>query len=168
MKDDLYPVLLQRLKKAKSLVILGIGSELMQDDAAGVVVAQNLIKKYGEDNKNFRIYPTYTNPENFTKIIAGYNPDHIIIIDAADLNKQPGSISFIPYETIEDITIGTHKISLIMTIEYLKKAINCEVTVIAIQYKSIDFNCKMTREMRDGVKQTISLLSGIIDLCFIG
>ncbi len=163
MKTDLRSLLLQRLKKVKNLVILGVGSELMQDDAAGIVITQNLIKKYGEDNTNFKIYSTYTNPENYTKIISDYNPDHIIIIDAANLNKQPGSITYIPLEAINDLTLGTHKISLIMMIKYLKEVISCEFTVIAIQYKSVEFDCKMTKEMKAGVKQIISLLTGIID-----
>lgn len=156
-------MLLQRLKNAKNLVILGVGSELMQDDAAGIVITQNLIKKYGEDNTNFKIYSTYTNPENYTKIISDYNPDHIIIIDAANLNKQPGSVTYIPLEAINDLTLGTHKISLIMMIKYLKEVISCEFTVIAIQYRSVGFDGKMTKEMKEGVKQIVSLLTSIID-----
>jgi hydrogenase 3 maturation protease len=163
LKTDLHSVLLQRLKKVKNLAILGVGSELMQDDAAGIVITQNLIKKYGEDNPNFKIYSTYTNPENYTKIISDYNPDHIIIIDAANLNKQPGSSTYIPLESINDLTLGTHKISLIMMIKYLKEVISCEFTVIAIQYKSVEFACKMTKEMKEGVKQIIISLTGIID-----
>ena len=163
MKTDLYSFLLQRLTDVRKLVILGVGSELMQDDAAGVAVTQNLIKKYGEDNTGFRIISAYTNPENFTRTICDYNPDHIVIIDAADLTTQPGTVKYIPVEAINDLTVGTHKISLIMMIEYLRKVINCEFTVIAIQYKSVGFNCRMTREVQSGVRQITGLLSDIIN-----
>lgn len=163
MKTDLKKILSQRLKKTKKLVILGIGSELMQDDAAGIFVTQNLIEKFGEGNSKFRIYTGYTTPENFTKSITDFNPDHIIIVDAADLKIPPGNFSYIPVEAITDFSLGTHKLSLIMMIKFLKEAINPEFIVIAIQYKSVEFNAEMTKEVQTGVKKLTALLSEILE-----
>lgn len=154
--------LIRQLKKAKKLVILGVGSELMQDDAAGIAVTQKLIKKFGDSNSNFKIYTGYTTPENYTKNITDFHPDQILIIDAANLNLQPGSFTNIPVEAITDFSLGTHRLSLIMMIKYLKEIINCKFTVLAIQCKSVEFNGKMTKEVQTGVKQVTSILSEII------
>ncbi len=157
--DDLLPNSLDNLKRP---VILGVGSELMQDDAAGTLVTKNLIKKFGESNVNFRIYSGHSTPENFSKNIIEFGPDHVIIIDAANFNSIPGSIINIPVEAINDLTLGTHKLSLIMMIKYIREMIKCEFTVIAIQYKSVEFNGKMTKEVKAGVKKVTGLLSGLI------
>lgn len=162
MKSELKKILGQRLKNTKKLAILGIGSELMQDDAAGIFVTQKLIKKFGEAGSGFKIYTGYTTPENFTKNITDFHPDHIILIDAADLKMSPGSFMNIPVQAITDFSLGTHKLSLIMMIKYLKEVINPEFTVIAVQYKSIEFNGKMTKEVKTAVTQVIDILKEVL------
>jgi hydrogenase 3 maturation protease len=163
LNTDLKKTLSQQLKNSKKLVILGIGSELMQDDAAGITVTENLKKKFGEENSDFKIYTGYTTPENFTKSITDFNPDHIIIIDAADLKLPPGSTAIIPLERIMDFSPGTHKLSLIMMIKYLKEVINPEFTVIAIQYKSLEFNKKITKEIKTAISKVSAILGGILE-----
>jgi len=162
LKSELKKILAQRLKNTKKLAILGIGSELMQDDAAGIFVTQKLIKKFGEAGSGFKIYTGYTTPENFTKNITDFHPDHIILIDAADLKMDPGCFMNIPVEAITNFSLGTHKLSLIMMIKYLKEVINPEFTVIAVQYKSIEFNGKMTKEIKTAVNQVIDILNEIL------
>jgi len=162
LKSELKKILGQRLKNTKKLAILGIGSELMQDDAAGIFVTQKLIKKFGEAGSGFKIYTGYTTPENFTKNITDFHPDHIILIDAADLKMSPGSFMNIPVQAITDFSLGTHKLSLIMMIKYLKEVINPEFTVIAVQYKSIEFNGKMTKEVKTAVTQVIDILKEVL------
>jgi hydrogenase 3 maturation protease len=163
LKTDLKKTLSQQLKNSKKLVILGIGSELMQDDAAGITVTENLKKKFGEENSDFKIYTGYTTPENFTKSITDFNPDHIIIIDVADLKLPPGSSAIIPLERIMDFSPGTHKLSLIMMIKYLKKVINPEFTVIAIQYKSLEFNKKITKEVKTAISKVSAFLGEMLE-----
>ena len=167
MKNDWSIALKEKLQNAKKLVILGVGAELMQDDLAGPTVTQALIKKYGEINNHLRIYSGYTNPENFTKDIREFEPDHVVIVDAANLNQVPGSIHDVPIEDINNYTLGTHKLSLIIMMKYLKEMIRCDFTFMAIQYKSIEFNGNMTQEAKVGVKQMIKTLSGIIEASFL-
>jgi hydrogenase 3 maturation protease len=163
LKTELLSILVQRLQDVRKVAVIGVGSELMQDDAAGVTVVKTLEKKFGESNSKFKIIAGHTTPENFTSIIKEFHPEHLIIVDAADLKQQPGSIIDLPVESVNDYTLGTHKLSLILMIRYLKETIGCGFTVLAIQYKSVEFNGKMTNEVKDGVKRTISLLTEILE-----
>ncbi|HNW97968.1 MAG TPA: hydrogenase maturation protease [Bacteroidales bacterium] len=166
-KKDLHPgnltSLTEELKKTKKLAILGVGSELMQDDKAGPEITLYLEKKYGNENPKVRIFTGFTTPENFTKAIADFNPGHIIIVDAADLKLAPGEFTDLPIERITDFSLGTHKLSLVMMIKFLKETINPKFSVLAIQYKSIFYAEKMTKEMKTGVKKVSAFLSDIID-----
>jgi hydrogenase 3 maturation protease len=155
--------LIQHFKGVKKIVVLGVGAELLQDDAAGVKVVENLLSRYGNDNPNYKFVVGYNAPENFTSIIADFHPEEVIIVDAADLKQPFGSIHTIPVEMINDYTLGTHKLSLIMMIKFLKEVINCNFSVLVVQYKSINFNEKMTKEVNKGVKQITSLLSNLIE-----
>ena len=165
-KDDIHPdlaALATELKKSKKLVILGVGSELMQDDKAGPDVSVYLEKKYGTKHPKVRIFTGYTTPENFTKDIADFYPEHVIIVDAANLNLAHGQLTDLAIDRITDFSLGTHKLSLVMMIKFLKETINPKFSVLAIQYKSIIFGEKMTKEMKAGVKKASAFLSDIID-----
>lgn len=165
-KDDIKPdlvTLAEKLKKSKKLVILGVGSELMQDDKAGPEITVFLEKKYGTNHPKVRIFTGYTTPENFTKDIAEFQPEHVIIVDAANLNLAHGELTDLPVERITDFSLGTHKLSLIMMIKFLAETVNPKFSVLAIQYKSVVFGEKMTKEMKAGVKNACAYLCDIID-----
>ncbi len=165
-KDCINPDLASlaaKLKSAKKLAILGVGSELMQDDKAGPDVTVYLEKKYGVNHPNVRIFTGYSTPENFTKDIAEFHPDHIVLVDAADLKLSPGTFTELPVERITDFSLGTHKLSLVMMIKFLEDTIQTQFSVLAIQYKSIVFGEKMTKEMKRGVKNLCAYLTDIID-----
>jgi len=165
-KDGIHPdlaSLAEKLKKAKKLVILGVGSELMQDDKAGPDVTVYLEKKYGTNHPKVRIFTGYTTPENFTKDIADFHPEHVIIVDAANLNLAHGELTDLPVDRITDFSLGTHKLSLVMMIKFLSTTVNPMFSVLAIQYKSILFGEKMTKEMKAGVKKATAFLCDIID-----
>ena len=158
MKADLKETVARQIKNSGRIVVLGVGSELMQDDAAGITVSENLKKKLGEGNSGFRIYTGYTTPENFTKNITDFNPGLVVIIDAADLKLPPGSYTTVPPEKIAGLSPGTHKLSLIMMIKYLKEVISPEFAVIAIQYQSLEFNGKMTKEVKTATRKVSAFL----------
>lgn len=151
------------LRKAGKLAIVGVGSDIMQDDKAGVDVSLSLEKKFGQENPRVRVFTTYTTPENFTKDIMDFRPDHIVIVDAADLGIKPGEIINLPIDRITDFSVGTHKLSLVMMIRFLKETFNPSFSVIAIQYKSIELGEKMTREVKFAVKKVTAFLSEIIE-----
>jgi hydrogenase 3 maturation protease len=161
-KSDLTE-LTEQLLNAKRLAILGIGSELMQDDSAGVEITQALEKKYGHDHPHIRIYTAFTSPENFTRDIADFSPDHLLLIDAADLGLKPGEFVELPVERITDFSLGTHKLSLVMMITFLKETVQPKFSVIAIQYKSIIFGQKITPELKKAVKKVTAFLTDILD-----
>lgn len=165
--DDIIPgdlnALAAILKNAGKLAIVGVGSDIMQDDRAGVDVSLSLEKKFGSNHPRVRMFTTYTTPENFTRTITDFHPDHIVIIDAAGLNIGPGEFINLPVERITDFSLGTHKLSLVMMIRFLQETFNPAFSVIAIQYKSIELGEKMTKEMRKGVREVTAFLAEIIE-----
>ena len=109
----------KRLKGAKRIAVLGVGSELRADDAAGMLVAKNLA------NKNVEVFLAGAAPENFTGAIKKIKPTHVIIIDCADMKKKPGSVLLIDPARVSGVSFSTHTLPLNILAGYLIKDINC-------------------------------------------
>ena len=77
------------LTDSEKIVILGAGSVLKGDDAAGMLVIEKL--EHSLDNlPQVLLVAGSTAPENFTGVIKGFQPGHIFIVDAAHLEEEPG------------------------------------------------------------------------------
>jgi len=152
-------LLKERLNGVKKLAVLGAGSVLKADDAAGVRVAEEIQKNFAPDK-----YPGLlcclgeTAPENFSGKIRRFRPGHLLVIDAADLGLEPGEIAEIRPKDVGGPTYCSHMLPLRVMIGYLKEETGCNVTLLGIQPKSIEFDGEMTEEVRAAVDK----LSGAV------
>jgi hydrogenase 3 maturation protease len=160
---DLKKALREKLKQASRLAIVGVGSELRGDDAAGILVVGQLASSRVKSKKRkFRIFIGATAPENLTGEIKKFKPSHIIIVDSADLKKKPGQIKFIDREDFSGASFCTHKLPLKIMIEYLAKSLDCETIVIGIQPKSLAFCSSPTKPVVAAIKLVSGALKEII------
>ena len=154
----------ERLKGVHKLAILGVGSVLRADDAAGVRVIENLQAAFDPGS-----YPDLlfcageTAPENFSGSIRRFGPDHLVVIDAADLGLEAGAIAEIQPGDLGGPAFSTHMLPLRVMIDYLVRETGARVTLLGIQYKSIAFDAGMTPEVRDAVEELSGVLKRVIE-----
>ncbi len=160
----------ENLAGTQKLAILGAGSCLKADDAAGIEIVERIIKKYTEDcSPVLRAYCGSTAPENYTGAIKSFAADHILIIDAADIGEEPGTVSVIQSDVISGVSFSTHMLPLKVLVEYLKSEIGCRVTVIGIQPLDLSFGAPMTPPVRKSVNSLkAALVSVLREQGFIG
>ncbi|MEI6579776.1 MAG: hydrogenase maturation protease [Eubacteriales bacterium] len=164
---DLYDFLIDRLRGVKKLAVLGAGSVLRADDAAGVMAVENLMADCSVDKyPNVRFYLGETAPENYSGNIRNFCPSHILIIDAADLGQNPGDIVDINPNTVGGPTFCSHMLPLKIMIDYLISETGTAVTLLGIQFKNIAFDTAMTREIREAVDEVCETLKKVIDDLF--
>jgi hydrogenase 3 maturation protease len=147
------------LKDTKRLVILGVGAELKADDALGIIIAGKLKKKL--DNKKFenlKIYIGNTAPENFTGEIKNFKPDHLLVIDACDLNQEPGCVMLIDPDVINGISFSTHMLPLKIMLEYLKKEIEFKISIFGVQVSNLDYDGKISSAIKKTINEVTSVL----------
>ncbi|MDD2752350.1 MAG: hydrogenase maturation protease, partial [Candidatus Omnitrophica bacterium] len=94
-----------RLSKAKRIAVLGVGSELKGDDAAGMLVARQI-----KENKNLKVFLGSTAPENITGEIKKFAPHHLLIIDTAMMQEKSGTIKIFPGKAIGGVSFSTHRL----------------------------------------------------------
>jgi hydrogenase 3 maturation protease len=158
--QNLALILSQKLQTADKTAILGIGSYLLGDDAAGIVACEEIKKHIGESSK-LKVMIGATAPENLTGEIINFKPSHLIIIDSANLNLAPGEIKIINPLEIEGSSFSTHSLPLKVMIDYLRKFFECEFIFVGIQPKNIDMGNKLSKEVNQAIRKFAKIITSI-------
>ncbi|MEG1662287.1 MAG: hydrogenase maturation protease, partial [Clostridiales bacterium] len=101
------------------IAVLGVGSVLCGDDAAGMEVIARL-EQYDLPGR-ILLCAGSTAPENFTGVIKKFAPTYLIVIDAAYMEKPPGTIAIIPAEAIDGMGFSTHMLPMSVMLNYLRQ-----------------------------------------------
>jgi hydrogenase 3 maturation protease len=145
-------LLLKQLKSEPEnpprIAILGVGNEFRSDDAAGVLIARALSKRAcALDRDHLLIIEAGHAPENTTGELRKFAPDLVLMIDAAEMGGQPGTIQWIPEEAIDGMSASTHSLPLSMLARYLTLDLHCTVALLGVQPGS--------NEVRDGISEEV-------------
>ncbi len=134
------------------LALVGIGNELNGDDAAGVIAVQQ-INKNVHPSPNHLIIIGGLAPENYLGKITEFGPDVVILVDAADLENPPGTITLLPWDLTTGFSASTHTLPPYVMAEYLTTAISCQVFIIGIQPQQVEFTTPLSPVIEEAVKE---------------
>src|SRR5690242_13669932 len=88
--------------KPARIAILGVGNQFRSDDGAGVLIARALSEREGaQASDHLLVIEAGHAPENTTGELRKFAPELVLIIDAADMGVEPGSVQWIPEESID-------------------------------------------------------------------
>lgn len=147
------------------IAIVGIGNPLRNDDAAGMLVAREIQhREQAADASHLLVIQAGHAPENVTGELRSFAPELILLIDAADMRDVPGTISWVPIQSIEGMSASTHSLPLSMLARYLTLELNCMVALIGIQPKSNDFGETVSVEVTQAVHE---IVDEICETCFV-
>ena len=133
-------------------LIMCIGNREGGDDGIGPYIADNFKNK---KNKEFHVLDCGISPENYTSIVKKNKPKNLIIIDAVEMNLNPGDIRIVQKEKIGSMHISTHGIPIPILIEYLEKYVN-KVLFIGIQPKKM--SGEISKEIKNSGDRIINLI----------
>ncbi|NHJ32208.1 MAG: hydrogenase 3 maturation endopeptidase HyCI [Asgard group archaeon] len=140
--------LLRKVKPTKKICIMGIGNYDRADDYVGSAVIESLEQKtFPENIKLINAGPV---PEAVTAVIKRFEPDYLIIVDAAQMDEEPGTIRIFSEKNVDSAYMITpHKVSMKMYTQYLKHFLkNLKTVFIGIQPKSLRYNEGMTESVK--------------------
>lgn len=143
---------------AKKIAVLGIGNDLKTDDGLGLFIVDNL----HIDDPRILIENVGSVPEGFTRALADFGAERVIMVDAADMLKPPGHVELITKDRIGGIAISTHRMPLSFLMMYLEQETGGKAILIGIQPKSIQFGEGLTPEIQEVVDKTIASLEDIL------
>ena len=147
-------ILRNKLKGARRVAVLGIGSQLRADDAAGLLIAKEL-KTYLKENKKrnqLKVFLGETAPENLTGQIKKFKPTHLIVIDAVDFHLNTGALRVVNICLEAGVSFSTHRVPVGILRDYLYKSIGCETILIGIQPGSLEFCGSLSPKVQESTQ----------------
>jgi hydrogenase 3 maturation protease len=145
---------------AKRVVLAGVGNPIRMDDYVGLRVIQLL---QGKVSKSILLIECETVPESFMQQIIDFNPTHVLLIDAAILELQPGDSRLIKPASLKDFNaVSTHMLPLRIFCDYVGKATNAKIGLLLIQPKNTDFGEGLSPEVEESAKKIAKELTKIL------
>ncbi len=159
-------ILLQLAKiisKTPKVAFLGVGSPLRGDDNVGNrVVALLAAKLTARPGQEFQFYQGESAPENFTGAIRQFSPEYLIIFDAAELGKPPGTFLIIPPEQIDGMNFASHVLPLKIICNYLSSAVGRQILMVGIQPQSLEFGENISPAVEEAMDEFVTRLIGLL------
>ncbi len=134
------------------LAVVGIGNELNGDDAAGVLVARALRTGL---NDRFLAIEAGVAPENFTGMLRRFRPDLVLLVDAADLGKLPGTVAWVNSQDAGGWSGSTHTLPLSVLARYLEEELGCQVVLVGIQPAQLDLDAGVSGVVQQAVAEVV-------------
>jgi len=158
---------LQTENNPPRIAVLGIGHELCGDDAAGIMLARAL-------NGNAEIFDgllagllaleTGPAPENFTGTVRRFNPDLVLLVDAAQMDATPGKVCWLDWENLGGISASTHTMPLDIIVAYLTAELGCQAGFLGIQPAGNLVGASLSPEVQKAVENTAQSLMEMLSV----
>lgn len=158
------------LQGAQRVAVLGVGSLLRGDDAAGMLAAEELQKHAADESRGpipaLAVFLGETAPENLTGPIKAFAPTHLIVIDAADMGRQIGYVDVVEPGHVADTSASTHSLPLNALTAYLQAELGCKVVIVGIQANCCEFGQPPCHEVTSAASRVAQQI--ILDLTDLG
>lgn len=146
---------------ADRVAIVGVGNSLQGDDGAGQALIA-LLQEHVAVNRHILLLDGGTAPENQTGRLRQFQPDLVLLVDAAWMECEGGSIRVLDPDRLEGVSFSSHTLPLSMLTHYLRGEIGCEVLIIAIQPVSLIEGEPLTLPVERAVDQVAGMLSSVL------
>jgi hydrogenase 3 maturation protease len=147
--------------KNRRVAILGIGNDLRGDDAVGLVAASQL-QEIACGRSDLMVMETGPVPENFTAHLRRFQPDLVVMIDAAIMGEPPGTVRLLDWQDLGGVTFSSHALSLHLLASYLHAELGCLVSIIGIQPENNSLNAPLSETARQSVKQVVEMIQEML------
>lgn len=147
-RDSLRTRIAPRKSSSPKTALVGIGSELRGDDAAGLEVGRGLA-----GNDDLLVIEAGPAPENHSYRLRRFQPDRVILIDAVQMDLAPGAIRLIDLNAIDGFSASTHTTPLTLFAHYLANELGCEILLIGIQPGDLTLGAPLTPEVKAAVRK---------------
>lgn len=151
------------IKKSPKTAFLGVGSPLRSDDNVGnrIVAALEGKLKAGP-GREIQFYQGESAPENFTGAIRAFNPEYLVVFDAAELGKPPGTMALIPPGKIDGAGFASHVLPLKVICDYLSFAVRRRILMVGVQPQNLEFGEGLSPAVKDAVDEFVTELTGLL------
>jgi hydrogenase 3 maturation protease len=134
---------------------MGVGSELNGDDAAGVLAARALqrVQARASIPQIVLVIDAGLAPENFSGQLRKYDPQLVILLDAARMQAPAGEIRWLAWEQTAGLSASTHTLPLSMFSGFITSELGCLVALLGIQPLEIGPGQPLSLPVRNAIRR---------------
>ena len=161
------------LKGAARIAVMGVGSELRSDDAAGLLALERLRESHGKKQVpssssmacarkvSLKLFNGGTAPENLTGAIRRFSPACLVIIDAVDLGIKAGAFGLVDISRAAHVFL-THKLPLKLMLDFMNSEMKFKTVFIGIQPGCLEFGETVSAEVASAARRVGNMLRSVI------
>ncbi len=138
-----------------------MGHELYGDDAVGVWLAQELCDSMPK-GETFLAVPGGPAPENFTGTLRRFQPDVVLLVDAALMGLQPGETGWLDWQDTTGFSASTHTLPLHLLAAFLTDELRCQVDLLGIQPSTCQVGDPLSQSVQLSAESIIRGLREVI------
>lgn len=139
----------------KNKLVITVGNGMMGDDAAGPLLAR-MIKHSPLDD--WEVINGGDTPESYMPQIRDMAPEEVVIVDAADMDLQPGEIRLIDEDRIGRVFfMTTHSLPLTYLMESIREFVP-KVDLVGIQPEVVAFGYPVSPQVKQAVDRIYAFL----------
>jgi len=148
------------LSGAEKVVVAGIGNPFRRDDFVGVETVRQLKNRVSE---HVFLIEAETVPESFMQQITDFKPTHILLVDAAIINKEAGTPQLVDTkQLLRKTSISTHTLPLRIFCDYLTKTTGAKIALLVIQPRDTSFGEGRTPKLKQTAKNLATTLQKLL------
>ena len=138
------------------LAIVGIGNIIRGDDGLGPKLIE-ILKSRGGLPGAF-LFDCGTAPENYIFPILSTSCDTLMLVDAADIGREPGAVEIFDLDKISRVSFSTHNPSPRLFTDLLKTGKeDMDIFVISIQPKSTGIGAPLSEEVLKALERVADI-----------
>jgi hydrogenase 3 maturation protease len=154
---------LARLGRPPRLAVVGVGHELRGDDGMGPYLARRLRSDMVADD-SLLVIDAGAAPENFCGVLRRFQPDLVLLVDAAQMDAPPGTVRWLDWQAAAGFDASTHTLPLRIFAAYLNAELGCRLALLGIQPAANEFGTPLTPGAQAAAEATAHVLGEIISL----
>jgi hydrogenase 3 maturation protease len=145
------------------IALVGIGNEINGDDGAGVQIVRSLrampmLSQNLPEHPGWLLVDAGLAPENFTGTLRRFQPDLVVLIDAAEMGLSAGEIACLDWSSAGGWSASTHTLPLNMLSSFLVSELGCQVMVLGIQPLQMGMDQPLSQEVTRAVDEVVAEL----------
>ena len=148
-------------------LVLAIGNTLLSDEGIGIHVLDALREQHPQPHG-----VTYLDGGTLSFTLAGAveQAEGLVVLDAANLNKTPGTVALFEGEAMDDFVANNrkksvHEVSLfdMLTVARLCDELPARRALIGVQPQHIDWSDEMTDPVRRAIPQVCDVTRELLE-----
>ena len=139
------------MAETRRVAILGIGHRLRRDDAAGPEVCDRMRADLGLP-PSVLVVDGGPAPENCIGALRVFEPDLVVVVDAAHMGAEPGSVRRLDLDEAGRGGASTHTLPLPTFCKHIEGTLGCEVIIIGIEPGDTSFGEGLTPPVESAVE----------------